>query len=156
MRTAFFPPKTLNTLPADNTEALATLCAEFERFDGHARQLPEHHDDYVESLSILRAFAVARDAALEPVPELGPQRHQNISNIVGYFNLLRAMARTELSSRHSKGYFESKTEEYLTLFAKVSVYEFSDADFRRVQALVNELRELIRDSSLLSEEHRRR
>src|SRR3954453_1940688 len=118
MRTAFFPPKTLSTLPADNVEALATLCAEFERFDGHARQLPEHHDDYVEALSILRAFAMARDAKLEPFPPIGPQRHQNIAGVAGYFNLLRTSVRSELSSRHSKGYFESKTEEYVALFSK--------------------------------------
>src|SRR3974390_1077370 len=62
MKTAFFPAKTLSHLPGDNFEALAALCTEFERFDGHARQLPEHHDDYVEALSILRAFAMAREA----------------------------------------------------------------------------------------------
>jgi len=156
MRTAFFPPKTLSSLPGDNIEALAALCAEFERFDGHARQLPEHHDDYVEALSILRAFAMARDAIMEPFPEIGPQRRQNISNVLAYFNQLRNTVRTEISSRHSRGYFESKTEEYIALFAKVSVYEFSDPDFRRVQDLINELRELIRSSSLISEEHKRR
>jgi len=156
MRTAFFPPKTLNTLPADNTEALASLCAEFERFEGHARQLPEHHDDYVEALSILRAFAMARDARVEPFPEIGPQRHQNISSINNYFTQLRTTVRTELSRRHSRGYFESKTEEYVALFSKASVYEFADLDFSRVQSLVNELRELIRGSSLISEEHKGR
>src|SRR3954451_15347161 len=123
MRTAFFPPKTLNTLPSDNIEALAVLCSEFERFDGHARQLPEHHDDYVEALSILRAFAMARDAKLEPFPVIGAQRHQHISSVAAYFNQLRTTVRGELSSRHARGYFESKTEEYVALFSKVSVYE---------------------------------
>ena len=156
MRTAFFPPRTLGSLPADNVEALATLCAEFERFDGHARQLPEHHDDYVEALSILRAFATARDAKVASFPEIGPQRHQNISSINSYFNQLRTTVRTELSSRHSRGYFESKTEEYVALFSKASVYEFADPDFSRVQSLVNELRDLIRGSSLISDEHKRR
>ncbi len=81
MKTAFFPPRTLTHLPADNIEALAALCAEFERFDGHARQLPEHHDDYVEALGIIRGFALAREVKLEPFPEVGPQRHQNVANI---------------------------------------------------------------------------
>lgn len=156
MRTAFFPPKTLSHLPADNVEALAVLCGEFERFDGHARQLPEHHDDYVEALSILRAFAMAREAKLEPFPQIGPARHQNISGVAGYFNQLRTVVRSELSSRHSKGYFESKTEEYVALFSKVSVYEFSEPDLKRAHGLVNELRDLIRDSTLITEEHKRR
>jgi len=156
MKTAFFPPRTLSGLPADNIEALATLCAEFERFDGHARQLPEHHDDYVEALSILRAFAMARDAKLEPFPEIGPQRHQNISNVNSYFNRLRTTVRTELSSRHSRGYFESKTEEYVALFSRVPVYEFSEPEFKRVHNLVTELRDLIRSSTLISDEHKRR
>jgi hypothetical protein len=156
MKTAFFPPRTLGQLPADNLEALAALCVEFEKFDGHARQMPEHHDDYVEALSILKGFAMVRDAKLEPFPELGPQRHQNISNIASYFGKMRTSVRSELTNRHARGYFETKTEEYAALFAKVSIYEFSEADFKRVMDLVNELRELIRSSTLISDEHKRR
>ncbi len=155
MKTAFFPPRTLTHLPADNTEALAALCSEFERFDGHARQLPEHHDDYVEALGILRGFGMAREAKLRPFPEIGPQRHQNIANIATFFNELRTSVRAELVSRHSRSYLETKTEEYLALFAKAQVYEFSETEFKRVQDLLNELRELIKASSLIGEEHRR-
>src|SRR5438105_3724902 len=118
MKTAFFPAKMLATLPGDNFEALSALCTEFERFEGHARQMPEQHDDYVEALGILRGFGAARQAKLEPFPEIGPQRHQNISNIAAYFNQLRAAVRAELTSRHARGYFESKTEEYLSLFSR--------------------------------------
>src|SRR5579859_801615 len=125
MKTAFFPPKLLQGLPSDNFEALAALCTEFERFDGHARQLPEHHDDYVEALGILRALGAAREAQLESFPEIGPQRHQNIANITAYFGRLRTTVRMELTSRHARGYFEVKTEEYLSLFSRVAMYEFS-------------------------------
>ena len=156
MKTAFFPPRTLSALPADNLEALAVLGVEFEKFDGHARQLPEHHDDYVEALSILRAFAVARDHKLEPFPEIGAHRQKNIANIAAYFSQLRTNVRAELTNRHAKGYFESKTEEYVALFARVPVYEFSEADFKRAQDLVNELRDLIRSNSLITDEHKRR
>ena len=156
MKTAFFPAKTLSHLPADNVEALAALCTEFERFDGHARQLPEHHDDYVEALSILRGFAVARDAKVQPFPEIGAQRHQNISCVATYFSQLRTAVRTELVGRHSRGYFESKTEEYMALFARAQVYEFAEEDFKRAQTLILELRGLLQDSSLISEEHQRR
>ena len=156
MKTAFFPPKTLNNLPADNVEALAALCVEFERFDGHALQMQEHHDDYVEALSILRAFAMARDTKLEPFPEIGPQRHQNIAKIAAYLGQLRGNVRSELTNRHARGYFESKTEEYVALFSKVPVYEFSDTEFKRVQDLIQELRELLSSSTLITEEHKRR
>ncbi len=156
MRTAFFPTRTLASLPADNTEALAALCTEFERFDGHARESSEHHDDYVEALSILRAFAGAREAQIPPLPELGAQRHQNIASIKNYFTQLRDNVRAQLSSRHAKGYFESKTEQYLSVFAKLSVYEFSDPDFKRVQELVNELRDLFQSNSLMSDDQKRR
>jgi hypothetical protein len=156
MKTAFFPAKLLQGLASDNVEALAALCGEFERFEGHARQLPEHHGDYVEALSILRAFAIARDAKLEPFPEVGPQRHQNIASVTAFFNRLRDQVRTELSGRYSRGYFETKTEEYLALFSRISVYEFSEPDFKRVHDLVRELRELIRASSLITDDHKRR
>jgi hypothetical protein len=156
MKTAFFPARLLQGLPSDNVEALAALCGEFERFEGHARQLPEHHGDYVEALSILRAFAIARDAKLEPFPEVGPQRHQNIASVTAFFNRLRDQVRTELSGRYSRGYFETKTEEYIALFSRISVYEFSEPDFKRVHDLVRELRELIRASSLITDDHKRR
>jgi hypothetical protein len=156
MRTAFFPLKTLNHLPADNFEALAALATEFERFDGHARQLPEHHDDYVEALGILRAFATARLATLEPFPEIGPQRHQNITNITAYFAKLRTTVRLELTSRHARGHFESKTEEYLSLFSRASAYEFAEPAFCRAQTLFTELRDLVRTSALLADDQKRR
>ncbi len=156
MKTAFFPAKTLSHLPGDNLEALAALCAEFERFEGHARQLPEHHDDYVEALGILRGFVMARDARLDSFPEIVSQRHQNIANIGTFFTQVRTRVRTDLAGRHSRGYFESKTEEYLSLFARAQVYEFGEAQFKRIQELITELSDLCRDSTLIAEEHKRR
>jgi len=156
MRTAFFPPKTLHHLPADNLEALAVLCGEFDRFDGHGRQMPEHHDDYVEALGIVKGFAIARDAKLEQFPEIGSDRHHNISSVNAYFKQLRASVRAELTRRHSRGYFETKTEEYAALFSQATFYEFDETEFKRVQTLINELRDLIGGSTLISEEHKRR
>ena len=156
MKTAFFAPKTLSNLPADNLEGLAALCTEFDRFDGHARQLPEHHDDYVEALSILRAFATARDAVLPPLPEIGTQRHQNVANINTYFGQLRDRVRADLVGRHSRGYFETKTDEYLALFARAAIYEFSDSQFKRIHQLLHELRYLIQASNLIDESQQRR
>ena len=121
MKTAFFPPKLRQGLPGDNVEALAALCGEFERFDGHARQLPEHHGDYVEALSILRGFAIARELNLDAFPQIGPQQHQNVANVSTYFSRLRDQTRSELTGRYSRGYFETKTEEYVALFSRVSV-----------------------------------
>jgi hypothetical protein len=156
LKTAFFPPKILMHLPGDNFEALAALGAEFERFDGHAREMPEHHDDYVEALSIVRAFAAARGMKLEPFPEIGPQRHQNIASVKAYLVQLRTVVRNELSSRHAKGCFESKTDEYLSLFSRVPAYEFPDADFKRLETLVAELRELLQTSTLIPDDQKRR
>jgi hypothetical protein len=156
MKTAFFPTRMLGSLPADNYEALAAIITEYERFDGHARQVSEQHDDYVEALGILRAFGAARDAKLAPFPEIGPQRQQNIANINAYFAQLRNTVRAELSNRNARGHFDSKTQEYLSLFSRVPMYEFSDADFQRAQELMNELRELLRTSALLNEDQKRR
>ncbi len=156
MRTAFFPPKTLHHLPADNLEALAVLCGEFDRFDGHSRQLPEHHDDYVEALGIIKGFAIAREAPLEQFPEIGSDRHHNIASINTYFKQLRGSVRAELTKRHSRGYFEAKTEEYASLFSQAAFYEFGETEFNRLQTLITELRNLIGTSALISEEHKRR
>lgn len=156
MKTAFFPHRILSNLPADNFEGLATLCAEFERFDGHARQVSEQHDDYVEALGILRAFGAARGAKLPPFPEIGAQRQQNITNINAYFAQLRNTVRAELISRNARGHFDSKTDEYLSLFSRVPMYEFAEPDYQRGQELMTELRELLRTSALLDEDQKRR
>ena len=156
MKTAFFPAKVLTGLASDNLEALAALCAEFERFDGHARELPDHHNDYVEALSILRAFGAARMTKLAPFPDIGPQQRQNIASIKGYFSQLRDTVRAELYTRQAKGYFESKTEEYLSLFARAPGYEFGQAQFKRLQELMSELRDLLQSSSLVGDEQKRR
>jgi hypothetical protein len=156
MKTAFFAAKTLNGLPSDNFEALAVLCGEFDRFDGFARQLPEHHNDYVEALSILRGFAMAREAKLLPFPDLGSQRHQNISKVTAYFGQLRTSVREELTHRYSQGHFDAKTEEYIALFSGAVSYEFSETDFKRVQDLITQLRDLIHGSTLISDDHKRR
>jgi hypothetical protein len=52
----------LSNLTADKFEALAVRYGEFERFDGHARQLPEHHNDYVEAL--------IREEGIRALPEV--------------------------------------------------------------------------------------
>jgi len=156
MKTAFFPAKMLGNLPADNLEALAALGTEFERFDGHARQMPEHHDDYVEALSLLRAFAIARDIQMEAFPDIGPQRRHNVDGITSYFSRLRTKVRAELTGRHSRGYFESKTEQYVALFAKTQAYEFPEDEYKRLQDLIAELGDLLRGSNLISEDHQRR
>lgn len=146
----------LSHLPADNFEALAVLCTEFERFDGHARQVSEQHDDYVEALGIFRAFGAARGAKLPPFPEIGAQRQENISKISAYFAQLRNTVRAELISRNARGHFDAKTEEYLSLFSRVPMYEFGEADYQRAQELMSELRELFRTSALLDEDQQRR
>lgn len=156
MKTAFFPPKTLMNLPADNLEGLVALCTEFERFDGHARQMPEHHDDYVEALGIVRGFGMARHAKLETFPEIGPQRHQNITNIATWFGQLRTRVRGELTTRHARGYFDTKADEYMSLFNRAAVYQFSDPDYQRVQELTSELADLFRTSTLIGEDQKRK
>jgi len=156
MKTAFFPAKTLMNLPADNLDALAALCTEFERFDGHARQMPEHHDDYLEALGILRGFAMARHAQIEAFPEIGQQRHQNVANIAKWFGELRARVRGELISRNARSHFDTKADEYLSLFNRAAVYQFSDPDFQRVQELTSELGELFRSSALIGEDQKRK
>src|SRR5260370_35215238 len=99
MKTAFFPPRTLGNLPADNLEALAALCVEFEKLDGHARQMAEHHDDYVEALSILRGFPMVTDAKVPAFPDLGPTRTQNTPAIATYFTTLLDTLPRALSKR---------------------------------------------------------
>src|SRR2546421_687193 len=52
--------------------------------------------------------------------------------------------------------FDAKTEEYIALFSGAASYEFTESDFNRVQDLITQLRDLIRGSTLISDDHKRR
>ena len=114
------------------------------------------HDDNVEALSIIKALAGQRKFNLGDLPSISADKGQNVSRITQFFELLNAKVSARFSEESARGLYQSKTEEYTALFAKIPMYEFSDQDFNRIQVLINELRTEITKSTLIAENHKRR
>ena len=52
--------------------------------------------------------------------------------------------------------FNSLKEKYSNRFSQDAVYRFSDDDFNRIQVLINELRDLINNSQVITAKHKQR
>ena len=155
MKADFFSIKFLETLPDDQLDALEILCEEFSKFDRVANKKPEFNDDYVEVLSILQAFTRHRKIDGIGFPDVtSPNKNNNIHNVCGVFGTVGADVSIRKTVRRAKGHFNSKTEHYSAIFSGISAYEFSDEDYKRIQILINELRELIVKNTFLGEDRK--
>lgn len=65
-------------------------------------------------------------------------------------------AADQLASQAAKNKLESLKKHFAVTVTKSFGYEFTDGDLARVQALLNELRELVASASDIDEEHRQR
>src|SRR6266516_3768900 len=152
MRTGFFTEEFLQNLPSDIWEAFEQLCKEFDRLVAIKTTA---YEDFVEAFAILKAFGNSRQRPMT-VTELGPVKRENISAITLAFGKMKSDASSNLTKRRSEGILTTKTLEYEEVFAKASYYEFSETDFNRIQVLMNEMRDLIRESALITADHKRR
>jgi len=152
MRNGFFTPEFLQNLPSDLLEASEQICKEFRRL----RAVKMHtYDDLVESFALLQAFCKSTGRQMT-FSQLGTSRPENTKAILTAFELFEANISSNLTQRRSRGLLTTKTQEYEEIFAKAPYYEFSDTDFNRIQVLTNEMRDLIRASALITEDHKRR
>jgi hypothetical protein len=109
------------------------------------------YDDYVDAFAALEAFITARGLPFD-CPVLGPDRSDNISRIRRFF----ATVFTSLDARIPDLTLAQAREKYRRKFGVVFLYEFSDGDLARIQALINELRELIVRSEMFDAKHKER
>jgi hypothetical protein len=158
MRDGFFNARFLESLPADNLEAVDDLCDEFDRMLEASH--PADSDfckDIVETYAILTAFLKVRNIEFGKLPPpVGLDNKADIQTVRNIFKAIRENTNRALNRRDTQGFLKAKTEEYETLFQNVPSYEFSDQDFARIQVLMNEMRVLIRDSALITDDHKSR
>lgn len=157
MKTDFFSIKLLENLPSDRIDALAALCEEFDRFKTVARTGEEFHEDYLEIHSILKSFIEFRKIDFVGLSDVSSHHAPtNIRGVLDCFNNLKGEIQKRKAIRHAEGHVASKSKHYSALFSGISQYEFSDTDYKRIQTLINELRELIVNNEAFSEGHRSR
>lgn len=130
------------------------LANEYTRFRGQTGNDGAFDQDYLEVYAIIQAFIEAHGFQFLLPPATPPSVNRNeIQNIL---QSQKGAAEVRIYKRESTFHFEHKAEEYRAMFSKVPVYEFSDADFNRIQELINQLRDLIQKAVLIPQQHKNR
>lgn len=96
---------------------------------------------------------------LPEIPNVGHDNTDNLKEFIRYVTpikeAIQPLIDDEIGSK-KRNHFLSAIESNKSKLEKGFFYEFTDGDLKRIQQLINELREQISDSKLFEEDHRRR
>jgi len=109
------------------------------------------YDFYIEVFGLFQAFAEAHNLGYT-YPELSSDKHRNMEQIFQFLEEKKAQADKELSELS----LANAKEKYSVIFSNSFYYEFTDGDIKRIQELINEIRDLSISSKDFEEEHRQR
>ena len=152
-----FDEKFVKELPQDILKAQQIIC-------NHFREIKDKYGTKADSVAIfLKAMAFARvfveiHSLDLRVPDFDFNEHDitKIKRVDSFFNDWRISVNQKLKQIKDKGTYETAKDYYASMFGKGVFYEFSDDDFRRVQTLLNNLRDLLTKSEDFEEDHRTR
>lgn len=151
METASFSEDFLSSLSDDVDLAQMAICEEFISMNLELKGASKNIGDYFNALAILRAYAQSKNITYT-MPSHGSNPNDTIKKITQFF----ITRRNELNKKLNDNYLNGQTEKYAAYFDSVSTYKFSDSDFTKIQEIINELRNLISQSKIVTENHRRR
>jgi len=117
---------------------------------GDAHKIDDY-EFYIEAFGLFQAFAEAFGLNFK-YPDLTTEKLNNINSIVSYLADRKKDAEKEMSVL----LLSNAREKYSVRFRNAFYYEFTDGDLKRIQELVNEIRNLTVSSMNFEEEHRRR
>ena len=121
----------------------------------------KYYDEYLKALAVLKAFSEAQGINLE-YPSLSDNKQGNTPTWQKKYDDMAAIEKLFGEARvvFDRGFVVGTTETYKTLieqkFGKGFFYEFSEGDLKRIQVLLNELRDLVRETKELDEDHKSR
>jgi hypothetical protein len=153
MKLQFFSREFLESLPAENDDAVVALANEYTRLWNQTGGAGNDHD-FLEVYAILQAFIEARGLKFSLPPATPPNVRR--SDILSILQTQKSAAETRIYQRESTFHLEQKSDEYRAMFSIIPTYEFSDADYNRIQELINELRDLIQRAVLIPKQHKER
>lgn len=148
-----FDEEFLEGLPSDPDKAAVIIIDTLMEFHKELSRDDEikNYAEYVQAVNILRAFAETQGIKLNSLV-LGNNLNENIQNILIFFNT----ARGTLAHNLSKDNFAKFKAAMDRKFGKSFSFRFSDGDIKRIQALLNELRDIIIATESLEEDHKSR
>ncbi len=90
------------------------------------------------------------------MPTLPNDRAQLLSTIVVFINKTLNGLIPYIQSEEEQKLLQNYRGEFAVHIGKAFVYEFSDGDLEIIQKLLNEMRDLVTESNIFEDKHRRR
>ena len=148
----FIPQK----MPDDPVEAVLAVCEAFSQYQRTypAGTLhPEVIDGYIEFYGLLRAMKESYGLSyklppIESIPDEG--------RIIGLLSSAIDTIKAELHSQRRRTLLYESERHFAAKISGGFAYEFSDSDLKRVQQLINELRDFIAASEQIEANHKSR
>jgi hypothetical protein len=142
----------LKSLDDDPKIGLYTICRHFSEKKSKKSNV---FGEYLEVYALIEAFAAANEMEFE-IPTLPSNREKQIQIIAGFIAKIMDSLTPYIQSEKDQRLLQNLRREFTIHIGKSFVYEFSDGDLKKIQNLLNELRELVSKSKIFEEKHRRR
>lgn len=150
-----FDDSFLNNLSDDPEEALRLILSAFNSYRMRrpaSSSNAESHEGYVKAYYILRAFCEAHGFEVEPIEFSGETNVKEMSLVANAFDKVASGLLASQRKKRIAGYREKYQAQLIPGFG----YTFSDGDLKRIQELINELRDLIASAEYFDDKHRAR
>jgi hypothetical protein len=147
-----FSDKFIDSIPEDLPHGAIYITESFFIFhEDHFRESLDSHDDYMDYYYLFEAFLSSKDYAFDPIIIDGNLKG-NIDEVVEFF--VSKNSHFQEIVTQEKAY--NSRERYSRIFSNAFMYEFSEGDLKRIQVLINELRDNITNSELFDAKHQAR
>ncbi|TAJ80179.1 hypothetical protein EPO44_18755, partial [bacterium] len=129
----------VKNLPQDPVLAAGEICRKVvQTWEQQGSSAVNIYEEYLSALGIFSALAEVYGLKFE-LPELTGDRSQNIQQI---YSFMRTIG-TDIEKEIAKLTVQRVRDEYVAKIGRGFGYEFSDGDLKKIQELINELRNQI-------------
>jgi len=109
------------------------------------------YEEYIDCYAALETYLLSKSIQFNPI-ELVDRKSENIEMITTFFHEIR----NSFDKKLTHDILETSRNKYKIKLNVGFAYEFTDGDLKRIQTLINELREQITGSNLFEANHRER
>lgn len=143
-------------LPENTFEALRNILQRFETQNGAYDGKDRKYDEYIKAYAFLQVFSETHNLNLKFRDLDNINRNKHIDFICNIFFEHITPIYQDLEANHRKRIFEDSKTQFALKIGNSFAYEFSEGDLKKIQNNINELRDLISDSTRIKEDHQKR
>lgn len=147
----YFDDNFIDQLPDNTREAIIAICDYYRTRRNGIPNDDGKHQFALEAYAFLKSFMPAR--GLPPIEiQISGSIRDDINKVDNSIGVLKEVMQKEIRVNTLDGY----EQYYGVKFKSIFHYEFSEGDFKKIQELLNQLRNLISESNELEEDHKHR